>query len=121
MVSNLALTDLIGLQVVEHGRDTRVVTVTGEVDMQTAPELAAVLTAQLTMVEAVVVDLDGVEFLGSAGLTVLFDASELAAEQNRDLRLVCHCPSINRTLRITGLRERFIFVDNVPDLLITSR
>lgn len=103
---------------VEHGRDTRVVTVTGEIDPQTAPELAAVLTAQLAVAQIVVVDLDGVEFLASAELTVLFDASELAAEQHRDLRLVCHCPSINRTLRITGLRERFGFADNVSRALM---
>lgn len=120
-MSSFVLTEFIGLQVVDHGRDTRVVTVTGEVDMQTAPELAAVLAAQLAVAQVVVVDLDGVEFLASAGLTVLFDASELAAEQGRDFRLVCHCPSINRTLSISGLGERFFFVDNVPGSLITSR
>src|SRR4051812_1355359 len=112
-----SLSDLVGLQVVEHGLDTRVVTVTGEVDTQTAPELAAVLTAQLAVAQVVVVDLDGVQFLASAGLTVLFEASELAAEQRRDLRLVCHCSSINRIFTITGLRGRFIFVDNWPGFL----
>lgn len=82
--------EIMGLQVIEHGADARVVTVTGEVDSLTAPELAACLTAQLAGARRVVVDLDGVQFLGSAGLSVLFEANELATREDRDLRLVCH-------------------------------
>ncbi|MGH4008823.1 MAG: hypothetical protein ACRDTH_11825 [Pseudonocardiaceae bacterium] len=39
------------------------VTVRGEIDALTAPELAAFLTAQLVVSQIVVVDLDGVRFL----------------------------------------------------------
>ena len=63
---------MVDLQVTEHGPDARVVTVTGEVDALTAPELAAFLTAQLAVAQLVVVNLDGVRFLDSAGLSVLF-------------------------------------------------
>jgi anti-sigma B factor antagonist len=66
--------DIMGLQVVKHGVDARVVTVTGEVDTLTAPKLALVLNEQLSTARVVVVDLDGVEFLGSAGLSALFEA-----------------------------------------------
>jgi len=71
--------EIMGLQVVEHGSDARVVTVTGEIDSLTVPELAAFVTAQLAEARLVVVDLDGVQFLGSAGLAVLFEADELAS------------------------------------------
>ena len=50
------------------------VTVSGEIDTLTAPTLARCLTEQLSAAGVVVVDLDGVEFLGSAGLSVLFEA-----------------------------------------------
>lgn len=113
-VNSPPLTDLLGLRVVERGPQTRVVQVTGEVDTYTAPELAAVLAAQMAAAQVVVVDLDAVRFLASAGMTVLFEASELAARLQRDLRLVCHCPTINRTLTVTGLRDRFTFADHVP-------
>jgi anti-sigma B factor antagonist len=105
----------MGLQVVEHGPDTRVVTVTGEVDSLTAPDLASFLTAQLTAVRLVVVDLDGVEFLGSAGLAVLFEANELATQQDRDLRLVCHSRIVNQAMEVTELRRHFTFADTVAD------
>ena len=107
----------IGLQVTEHGPDARVITVMGEVDALTAPELATFLTAQLTVAQVVVVNLDGVRFLGSAGLSVLFEANELASREDRDLRLVCNSRTANLALEATGLREHFTFADNVPDAL----
>ncbi|HSL07204.1 MAG TPA: STAS domain-containing protein [Pseudonocardiaceae bacterium] len=109
--------DMVDLQVTEHGPDARVVTVTGEVDALTAPELVAFLTAQLAVAQLVVVNLDGVRFLDSSGLSVLFEVNELAAHQGRDLRLVCHSRTANLALEVTGLRERLPFADNVPDAL----
>jgi anti-sigma B factor antagonist len=109
--------DIIGLQVAEHGPDARVVTVTGEIDTLTAPKLASFLNMQLSTARIVVVDLDGVEFLGSAGLSALFEANELASREDRALRLVCHSRIANRALEATELREQFVFADSVPDAL----
>jgi anti-sigma B factor antagonist len=112
--------DLIGLQVAEHGPDVRVVTVTGEVDTLTAPRLSSFLAAQLAVARIVVVDLDGVEFLGSAGLSALFEANELALREHRALRLVCHSRIANRALEATALREHFTFADTVPEAVESS-
>jgi anti-sigma B factor antagonist len=112
--------DIMDLQVTEHGSDARIVTVQGEVDALTAPELAAFLTAQLAAARVVVVDLDGVGFLGSAGLSVLFEANEHASRQDRVLRLVCNSRIANRALEATELKEHFSFADNVPDALTDS-
>jgi anti-sigma B factor antagonist len=107
--------DILGLQVAEHGPDVRVVTVTGEVDTLTAPKLASFLNEQLSAARVVVVDLDGVKFLGSAGLSALFEANELATREQRALRLVCHSRIVNRVLVATDLRDQFTFADTVPD------
>jgi anti-sigma B factor antagonist len=107
--------DILGLQVAEHGPDVRVVTVTGEVDTLTAPKLASFLNEQLSAARVVVVDLDGVKFLGSAGLSALFEANELASREQRALRLVCHSRIVNRVLVATELRDQFTFADTVPD------
>jgi len=109
--------DIIRLQVAEHGPDARVVTVGGEVDTLTAPKLAGFLNEQLSAARVVVVDLDGVEFLGSAGLSALFEANELATREQRALRLVCHSRIANRALEATELREHFTFADTVPEAL----
>jgi anti-anti-sigma factor len=110
-------TNVLGLQVSEHGCDARVVTVTGEVDQLTAPELATCLTAQLAVAQLVVVNLDGVRFLSSAGLSVLFEANELATQEDRDLRVVCQSRTANLALEVTGLGEHLTFADNVLDAL----
>jgi anti-sigma B factor antagonist len=112
--------DILDLQVTEYGPDRRVVTVAGEIDTLTAPELAAFLTAQLVVAQVVVVHLDGVRFLGSAGLSVLFEANELAIQEDRDLWLVCNSRSANLALEATGLREHLAFADSVLDALTCS-
>lgn len=108
---------LVGLQVSDHGPDARVVTVTGEVDALTAPTLAACVSAQLAVAEVVVVDLDGLEYLSSAGLRVLFEANELAVERDRRLWFVCNCPVANLALEKTGLRQHLSFADDVRTAL----
>ncbi|MGH3902086.1 MAG: STAS domain-containing protein [Pseudonocardiaceae bacterium] len=109
--------DIMGLHLAQHGPDARVVTVVGEIDALTAPELASFLSVQLDAARLVVVDLDGVQFLGSAGLSVLFEANELAIRENRALRLVCNSRIANRALEATELKEHFTFADNVPHAL----
>lgn len=116
-VDSKSAAGMIGVQVAEHGPGACVVTVTGEIDTLTAPTLADVLRAQLTAAALVVVDLDGVEFLGSAGLSALFEANVLANEENRVLRLVSHSRIVNRAMEVTKLRDRFIFADTVRDAL----
>lgn len=109
--------DILGLEVAEHGPDARVVTVVGEIDALAAPELAAFLTTQLVVAPVVVVNLNGVRFMGSAGLSVLFEANEVATREERTLRLVCNSQTANWALKVTGLWEQFTFADNVPDAL----
>jgi anti-sigma B factor antagonist len=109
--------DIMGLQVTDHGSDARVVTVSGEVDAITGPRLFDYLSAQLTAARLVVVDLDGVEFLGSAGLSALFEANEIAIREGRMLRLVCNSRTANRAMEATELKEYFTFAGTVPDAL----
>ena len=77
---------------------------TGEVDALTAPKLADVLTAQLAVARIVVANLDGVQFMSSAGLRVLFEIDELATKQDRCLRLVSNSPTVALVLETSGLR-----------------
>jgi anti-sigma B factor antagonist len=119
-VSSEFLADIMGLRVTEHGPDARVVTVVGEVDTLTAPDLASCLRTHLADAQVVVVDLDRVRFLGSAGLAVLFEANKLATGKDRRLRLVCNSRIANRALDATRLREHFTFAGTVPEALKNS-
>lgn len=70
--------DILDLHVTAHDPAVCVVTVVGEIDALTAPGLVAVLTAQLIGSPSVVVNVDGVRFLSSAGLHTLLETNELA-------------------------------------------
>lgn len=94
--------------------ENRVVTVAGEVDMMTTPELGARLRQELAGAPALlVVDLSKVQFLGSSGLAVLVETGDSAAERGLRLRLVCSSREVLRPLEATGLTELF---DIYPDL-----
>jgi anti-anti-sigma factor len=108
---------IVDFDVVEYGPDTRVVTVGGEIDALTALELATFVAAQLAAAPLVVLDLDRVQFMGSAGLSALLKVNELAIGENRQLRLVCHSRMVNRAIEVTGLRERFSFAGTVSEAL----
>jgi anti-anti-sigma factor len=113
IVDTIVPADILGVEVAKQGPGTRIVTVTGELDALTAPTLGAVLTETVTAAQVVVIDLDGVRYLASAGLQVLIEAHQLATDQRSDLWLVCNSPGANRVLDGSGLREHFIFADSV--------
>lgn len=96
---------VLTVTVERDGRST-VLVVTGELDMQTAPQLSGALRQALRDRPGVlVIDLSAVEFLGSAGLTVLLDAHD-SAGQDTNLRLVAASRITLRPLEITGLDQR---------------
>jgi anti-anti-sigma factor len=77
---------ILDLRVAEHGPDACVVTVGGVSDTLTAPQLGAVVTAQLAAAPRVVSHLGGVQYSGSTGLSVLVEANDLATGEGRHLR-----------------------------------
>ncbi|MGV9611771.1 STAS domain-containing protein [Nocardia xishanensis] len=103
-MSGESASKVLDVRVREHdGVD--VVTVHGEVDMASAPQLQAALEEALEQAQrggrAVVVDMLEVGFLGSAGLSVLLVASEA---QSRRLRVVAS-DAVRRPIELTALDE----------------
>ncbi|WP_214401993.1 STAS domain-containing protein [Pseudonocardia lacus] len=86
-----------------------VLEVGGEVDMLTSPQLRAAVLEQFETegVGTVVLDLDGVTFLGTSGLAVLIEVREAAQTSGVDLRLVCTARRVLRPLTIAGLVPLF--------------
>ena len=90
------------------------VSVSGEVDSATAPGLRGCLLEVLARpgTTTVEVDLRGVTFLDSAGLSALATAHRSAQAGGRDLRMRCGTTrAVARPLQITGLWDVFTIVD----------
>jgi anti-sigma B factor antagonist len=95
--------DLVGIDVAVHGSSVRLVA-TGEIDSSSAPVLAGRLDRVFEgALDHLVVDLCGVTFLDSAGLSVLATAHRRAAERQVSLRVLAATRAVVRPLQITGL------------------
>lgn len=79
------------------------VAVNGEVDLLTAPQLDAALTAAQHQSSAVLADLREVGFLGSAGLSVLVEAARRATEHGARFAVLATAHAVIRAIEITGL------------------
>ncbi|WP_036504136.1 MULTISPECIES: STAS domain-containing protein [Nocardia] len=92
-----------------------VVTVAGEVDMNSAPELQSALDQALQdEPTAVVLDMTEVGFLGSAGLSVLLASSQSTATGS--LRVVAS-PAVRRPIEVTSLDALLRLFPTVADAL----
>ena len=101
--------DGVAVSVETVGERWLVLHVTGEVDMLTAPVLAEQIDYQVgtggaAQGRALVFDLTGVGFLGSAGLAVLAEASKRASDQSLPkIRVVAGSRAVLRPIEVTGL------------------
>jgi anti-sigma B factor antagonist len=97
--------ELISLSVLATDATVRV-RAAGEVDSTSAPRLQAELDAQLdTGARELVVDLDAVTFLDSAGLCALAATHRRATNQGVVLRVLASHRAVIRPLQITGLYD----------------
>jgi len=67
--------------------------------------------------QRLIIDLEGVEFLGTSGLAALVEARAAAAERNTELWLVCSRRQVLRPLSIAGLIDLFQIADTLPEAL----
>jgi anti-anti-sigma factor len=82
-----------------------VVSVSGVVDMLTAPDLeTAISEAAKSSPAAVVVDMTAVEFLASAGMGVLIAAQDQLAPAIK-LAVVADGPATSRPLKLVGVTD----------------
>ncbi len=94
-----------------------VVTAVGEIDINSAPELRTVLDAAVGPASDTIVDLSGVQFLGSVGLSVLLAAVE-QADPGR-VRVVASLQA-RRPIEVTGLDQVLDLYDTVESALAAS-
>ncbi len=100
--------DRTAFQVQNHEADGAVViAVSGDVDMVTAPRLAEAIDAAIaTRPAALIVDLSNVQFLASAGMTVLVTAQDQVVPPTR-FAVVADGPATSRPIKLMGIDSTF--------------
>jgi anti-sigma B factor antagonist len=100
-----------------------IVRATGEIDMATAPEFLAQLREACELARSgqnVVVDLTGVSFFGSAGLSVLLQIHERCDALSTPLRVVASSHVVIRTLRVTAMDRVLRLVDSLDGAVASA-
>lgn len=90
--------------------DHAVVTITGEIDLYTAPrlhnELAAVI-ASAAPESRITLDMSGVDFCDSTGMNVLLSSLRTSREKSVEFALAGPRPAVKKILQVTGLDSVF--------------
>ncbi|WP_158423536.1 STAS domain-containing protein [Mycobacterium sp. EPa45] len=96
-----------------------VVSFTGTLDMRTTPQLMHALDAVIAQQpSAVIADLSSVDFMASAGMTVLITADEKCSAQTR-FGVVTPDPITSRPMRLIGLHD-FVSMFETLDEAVTA-
>ncbi|MGC2655181.1 MAG: STAS domain-containing protein [Mycobacterium sp.] len=94
-----------------------VVTVSGEIDLKTAPTFESAITTALEEAPTVlVVELSAVDFMASVGLRILAAARERLDEAVRVV-IVANNPATRRPIQLTGLDQMFSLYRTLGDAL----
>ena len=88
--------------------DTRVISVSGEIHVTTAPEFSSKLNDAITAgTRGVVIDMTGVEFIDSTGLSVLLNGLRRITRVRGAMVIACANPTVLRLFEITKLDSTF--------------
>ena len=84
----------------------RILTVRGALDLSTAPVLTAAIADSLhDPYTAIVVDLSELDFLASAGMTVLLEGHGAAGDVGKELGVVADGPGTSRPMKMMGVDQ----------------
>ncbi len=108
----------MGLAVAMEERDGLVVvSLSGELDIYTVPGFRRDMGTVDPVSTRIVVDLSDVTLLDSSGLGALVSMLNRSHGGEGDLALVCPQRHLRRVFEVTGLREAFIFGDDVDSAI----
>jgi len=92
---------------VERGEAATLVVLRGDLDVATAPDLRKCLVEIIDEGARIVIDLETVGFLDSAGLGILVGGLKRARTAGGELELICSGHAVLKPLEITGLDRVF--------------
>jgi anti-sigma B factor antagonist len=113
----------VELRIEHHERSgATVVTVSGELDILTAPRFSASIDELVRRrARDVVVDMSEVRFIDSAGLYVLLSAQRRVTRHGRWLGLICPDAAVRRVIELTRLDEPLGVVGSFSEIEVRRR
>jgi anti-sigma B factor antagonist len=97
---------------IEHHPACVLLILRGELELSTAAQLREAFVQVGQANRHIIVDLQRVQFIDSAGLGILVGGLKRARSSGGDLELICTSPDLLRTLKMTGLDKIFTIHDH---------
>ncbi|HZZ52503.1 MAG TPA: STAS domain-containing protein [Pseudonocardia sp.] len=111
--------DSLGILIDDSAGDAVVVHLRGEIDLLTSPRVGRQvrkITDQAAPGSVVIMDLTGVVFLDSLGITTLLNLHQQASEARSSLRLVLEPAQFSRrVLQLAGVSEVLDIYDSISE------
>ncbi len=114
----LTVAEQLQVEALTHRR-TALVALRGELDLVTISKVTEVideLEPGGVGVRHLVLDLRGLTFMDVPALRELIKQNEFARENRHNLAVVCGTPAIERLLKLTGVADLLVLVDDPDDL-----
>ena len=102
---------------VRRERDYAIVTAAGEIDIATGAGLRERLSELAASGRPLVVELDQVSFIDSAGLGALVGAAKRAAAHGASLHVACARPQVRQLFRLNGLDRQIPLARTLDEAL----
>jgi anti-sigma B factor antagonist len=112
--------DAVWLSTESHG-DSMVVTIRGDLDIVTSPQLDECLQQAEASFNQIILDLSGVDFLDTSALAVIVGHWKKAEAAGGSLALAGARYRYTKTLWITGLADRLAMYDDVSQALVATQ
>lgn len=113
-------TDVLHIGLSEVG-GIRVLSLKGDLDAYTSNRLTTLSKTWIPEAKEIIVSLDGLEYIDSAGLSALVGMAVVARENGVHMSVSCCNPRIYRVLELTGLINFFSMVGKVSDVSSSIR
>jgi anti-sigma B factor antagonist len=104
---------------VRHEKDGVVLSLSGELDLASAPLLQSeVESSQVTAATTVVLDLEKLTFIDSTGLRVLLSAHDRSRESGQEFAVTRGSQQVQRLLSITGVDSHLRIIASPDEILV---
>lgn len=95
---------IMSLKIEKKNTETKTLALIGRLDTVTAPELEAEISAILPTAESLVLDMEKLEYISSAGLRVILKTQKALA-QKAGLKLINVSDDVREVFEITGFSD----------------
>jgi anti-sigma B factor antagonist len=104
---------------VRHEQDRVVLELHGELDLLGAPLLQSEIeSAEIEAAKMIVLDLEDLQFIDSAGLRVILTAHDRARKREQEFALTRGSQQVQRLLTIAGVNEHLRIIASADEMLV---